>query len=72
MRRLSPPEHSHCTTLRNSRLSQGYRFICRWPDYARHGYRWAFGALAYRTGTALVVPAATRDTAAWLRFLDSV
>jgi hypothetical protein len=21
------------------------------PRYARHGYRWAFGALAHRTGT---------------------
>src|SRR5215475_14039249 len=42
------------------------------PAYARHGYRWAFGALAHRTGAALVQTAGTRATAAWLRFLDSL
>jgi DDE superfamily endonuclease len=42
------------------------------PEYARHGYRWAFGALAHRTGAVLVETAATRETVAWLRFLDSV
>jgi hypothetical protein len=42
------------------------------PDYSRHGYRWAFGALAHRTGAVQVQTAATRDTAAWLCFLDSV
>jgi hypothetical protein len=42
------------------------------PEYARHGYRWAFGALAHRTGAVLVETTATRDTVAWLRFLDSV
>jgi hypothetical protein len=42
------------------------------PDYARHGYRWAFGALAHRTGAALVHTTATRDTAAWLCFLDGL
>jgi DDE superfamily endonuclease len=42
------------------------------PNYARHGYRWAFGALAHRTGAVLVEMAARRDTAAWLHFLDSL
>ena len=42
------------------------------PADARHGSRWAFGARAQRTGAVLVQTAATRDTAAWLRFLDSV
>jgi DDE superfamily endonuclease len=42
------------------------------PEYARHGSRWAFGALAQRTGAVLVETAATRTTAAWLRFLDRV
>ncbi len=42
------------------------------PDYARHGYRWAFGALAHRTGAVFVETAATRDTAAWLHFLDGL
>jgi hypothetical protein len=42
------------------------------PRYARHGYRWAFGALAHRTGAVLVETAATRDTPAWLHFLDSL
>ncbi len=40
------------------------------PDDARHGSRGAFGALAHRTGAALVQTTATRDTAAWLRLLD--
>jgi len=40
------------------------------PSYARHGYRWAFGALAHRTGAVCVGTASTRDTAAWLDFLD--
>jgi hypothetical protein len=34
------------------------------PSYARHGYRWAFGALAHRSGTVWVETAATRDTPA--------
>jgi transposase len=42
------------------------------PTYARYGYRWAFGALAHRTGAAFVETAATRDTAAWLHFLDGL
>jgi hypothetical protein len=42
------------------------------PDYARHGYRWAFGALRHRTGEGFVEPAATRDTAAWRHFLDGL
>jgi transposase len=40
------------------------------PDYARHGYRWAYGALQHRSGAALVQTAATRNTASWLDFLD--
>jgi hypothetical protein len=46
-----------------------HRPHCR-PDYARPGYRWAFGALAHRTGAAFVETVATRDTTAWLHFLD--
>jgi DDE superfamily endonuclease len=42
------------------------------PDYARHGYLWAFGALAHRTGAVCVGTASTRDTAAWLHFLDGL
>ena len=42
------------------------------PSYARHGYCWAFGALAHRTGDVYLETASTRDTAAWLRFLDSL
>jgi DDE superfamily endonuclease len=40
------------------------------PAYARYGYRWAFGALAHRRGAAFIETVATRDTAAWLHFLD--
>ena len=40
------------------------------PRYARYGYRWAFGARAPRTGAVFHETAATRDTAAWLHFLD--
>ena len=42
------------------------------PSYARHGYRWAFGALAHRTGAVSVATVATRDTPAWLQFLDGL
>ena len=42
------------------------------PDYARYGYRWAFGALAHRSGAVFVETAATRDTVAWLHFLDGL
>jgi hypothetical protein len=42
------------------------------PDDARHGYCWAFGALAHRSGAVLVQTAATRDTAAWLELLDAL
>jgi hypothetical protein len=42
------------------------------PNYARHGYRWAYGALRHRTGEVFVQTVATRDTASWLRFLDGV
>ncbi len=42
------------------------------PDYARHGYCWAYGALDHRTGTVFVETAATRDTASWLHFLDGL
>ncbi len=48
-----------------------HRPHCR-PAYARHGYRWAFGALAHRTGAVLVETAASRDTTAWLHFLDGL
>jgi hypothetical protein len=40
------------------------------PDYRRDGYLWAYGALAHRSGQALVETAAARDTASWLAFLD--
>jgi DDE superfamily endonuclease len=40
------------------------------PAYARYGYRWAFGALAHRSGQVLIETGATRDTAAWVQFLD--
>src|SRR3989442_13362043 len=40
------------------------------PDYSRHGYVWAFGALAHRDGRVLVDTAARRTTASWLHFLD--
>lgn len=40
------------------------------PEYARYGYRWAFGALAHRSGQVLIETSATRDTATWLQFLD--
>jgi len=40
------------------------------PDYRRDGYVWAYGALAHRSGQALVATAAARDTASWLTFLD--
>jgi hypothetical protein len=42
------------------------------PSYTRHGYRWAFGALAHRTGRVYLETATTRDTTAWLRFLDGL
>jgi hypothetical protein len=42
------------------------------PAYARYGYRRAFGALAHRTGAVLVETATTRNTAAWLHFLDGL
>lgn len=42
------------------------------PAYARHGYRWAFGALRQPTGAVFLETADTRDTAAWLRFLDGL
>lgn len=42
------------------------------PDYARYGYRWAYGALAHRSGQVLLHMAATRDTASWLHFLDGL
>ncbi len=37
------------------------------PRYARHGYRWAFGALKHPQRRRRAETAATRDTAAWLR-----
>jgi hypothetical protein len=40
------------------------------PDHSRQGYVWAYGALAHRSGCALVDTAERRDTASWLRFLD--
>lgn len=40
------------------------------PDYARHGYVWAYGALAHRAGRVLLVVAARRTPATWLQFLD--
>ena len=40
------------------------------PSSARQGYRWAFGALVHRSGAVCVETASTRDTAAWLHFLD--
>jgi len=42
------------------------------PDYARHGYRWAYGALNHRTGAVFLETAMTRDTASWLHFLDGL
>ncbi len=42
------------------------------PSYARHGYRWAFGALAHRSGAAFVETTACRDTTAWRHFLDGL
>jgi DDE superfamily endonuclease len=42
------------------------------PSYARHGYRWAYGALQHRTGQVFLETAATRDTASWLHFLDGL
>ena len=42
------------------------------PHYARYGSRWAFGALAHRTGAVFVKTAPTRDTPAWLHFLDGL
>jgi DDE superfamily endonuclease len=42
------------------------------PDYARDGYRWAYGALNHRTGEVFVETASTRDTASWLHFLDGL
>jgi hypothetical protein len=42
------------------------------PDYARYGYRWAFGARAHRQGAVCVATAATRATAAWLHLLDGL
>ncbi len=42
------------------------------PDYARHGYRWAYGALIHRTGEVFLETAAVRDTASWLHFLDGL
>jgi transposase len=42
------------------------------PDYSRHGYAWAYGALAHRTGAAHIETAGRRNTATWLRFLDGL
>jgi hypothetical protein len=42
------------------------------PDYARAGYRWAYGALAHRSGQVFLDTAATRNTASWLHFLDGL
>jgi hypothetical protein len=42
------------------------------PDYARHGYCWAYGALNHRTGEVFLETAAVRDTASWLHFLDGL
>ena len=42
------------------------------PDYARFGYRWAYGAFEPRTGRVQVQTVATRDTASWLTFLDQL
>lgn len=40
------------------------------PAYARYGYRWAFGAVAHRSGLVLIETSASRDTDARLQFLD--
>ena len=42
------------------------------PDYGRHGYCWAYGALEHRTGEVFVATANTRDTASWLHLLDGL
>lgn len=42
------------------------------PDYARHGYCWAYGALKHRTREVFVETAAVRDTASWLHSLDGL
>jgi DDE superfamily endonuclease len=40
------------------------------PDYSRHGYVWAFGALVQRSGRVLVDTSARRNTASWVQVLD--
>ncbi len=42
------------------------------PDYSRHGYVWAYGALCHRSGCVLVDIAARRNTTSWLHFLDEL
>jgi DDE superfamily endonuclease len=42
------------------------------PDYARHGYVWAFGTVKHRTGEVFLETAGTRDTHSWLHFLDGL
>jgi hypothetical protein len=40
------------------------------PDHARHGYVWAYGALAHREGRVLLTTAARRTIDTLLQFLD--
>jgi hypothetical protein len=40
------------------------------PDYSRHGYCWAYGALDHRSGRVLLDTAERRNTTSWLAFLD--
>ncbi len=42
------------------------------PDDTRHGYRWAYSALAHRSGHVYLHTFATRDTTSWLQYLDGV
>jgi transposase len=42
------------------------------PSYARHGSRWAYGALKHRSGAVFLETAPTRTTASWLHFLDGL
>jgi DDE superfamily endonuclease len=42
------------------------------PDYSRHGYVWAYGALAHRAGAVRLEVAGRRNTRTWLAFLDGL
>jgi hypothetical protein len=42
------------------------------PSYERHGYVWAYGALAHRAGKVMIETADVRNTVTWLHFLDAL